>query len=197
MKSSSPLLLKAELLQLNIECPVDTMSYIVDNIRIPCLLYFVKQARRIIDKSRIKTGYKLREGLYHSTNKVLEDFIYVLKKCLPSLLLKNDQSTASGYIFNNRQGGRSKRKISGSREIKAAAKKLSMPAIQSKFQILLYTQLYELRSRFKHIEVSCTTPVMSKFTTNGQTTHNLGDINLTPNQGSRNAMELAFHSVAD
>ncbi|KAL0912747.1 hypothetical protein M5K25_016145 [Dendrobium thyrsiflorum] len=197
MKSSSPLLLKAELLQLNIECPVDTLSYIVDNIRIPYLLYFVKQARRNIDRSRIKSGYKLGEGLYHSKNKVLEDFISVLKKCLPSLLLKNDQSTASGYMFNNRQGGRSKRKISGSRETKAAAKKLSMSAIQSNFQIVPYTQLYELSSRFQHIEASCTTPVMSKFTANGQTTHNWGDINLTPNQGSSNAMELALQSVTD
>ncbi|KAH0469574.1 hypothetical protein IEQ34_001132 [Dendrobium chrysotoxum] len=157
IKSSSPLLLKAELLQLNIECSVDTLSYIVDNIRIPCLLYFVKQARRNIDRSRIKPG----------------------------------------YMFNNRQCGRSKRKISGSRETKAAAKKLSMPAIQANFQIVPYTQLYELSSRFQHIEASCTTPVMSKFTANGQTTLNWGDINLTPNQGSSNAMELALQSVTD
>ncbi|KAH0461614.1 hypothetical protein IEQ34_009189 [Dendrobium chrysotoxum] len=95
------------------------------------------------------------------------------------------------------QCGRSKRKISGSRETKAVAKKLSMPAIQAIFQIVPYTQLYELSSRFQHIEASCTTPVMSKFTANGQTTLNWGDINLTPNQGSSNAMELALQSVTD
>ncbi|XP_020587566.1 transcriptional activator DEMETER-like isoform X2 [Phalaenopsis equestris] len=195
MKSSSPLLLKADLLQLNIESPLASLSYILDNIRIPCLLDFAKQARRNIDKSRTKTGYKLRNGLYYSANKVLDDFMCVFKNFLPNLLLKNDKSTVSGQMFNNKGGGRSKKNISGSKELKATGKRKSMPA--TNFEIVPYTHLCELSSRFQHIEASCTTPMTSNFTANGQKTQTSGDINNTLIQHSSNTMELALQSVVD
>lgn len=196
-KSFSPPLLKIELLQLNADCPVDTLKCIVDNIKIPCLLHFLNQARRYMTKNRFKVGHKLREGLDLSAYGVLEEFICALKKFLPSLLMKYDLSQAAGQMFNNCQGGRSKRNISKSKEPRTTARKTSILNADSNFQIVPNTYFHGLRSRLQGIEFSRTTPMTCNFLINGQISQNLVNTNLTPSQGHINTMQLSIQDVVN
>ncbi|KAK8928994.1 DEMETER-like protein 2 [Platanthera zijinensis] len=195
-KAFSPLLLKEELLQLNIECPVDTLKYIVDNIRIPSLLYIFNQARRSAAGIRSKWGHKLKESLDHSSYEVLEKFMYVLKNLLPSLLLKYDSSRSAGHLINNIQG-RSKRNIRRSKEPRDMSKRSFISNAYSNCQIAPYTHLQELSLRFQRMENSCPTPVTCNFTISRNILRNWKHINIPPSQCCNNTTKLDFQAVLD
>ncbi|PKA55371.1 Transcriptional activator DEMETER [Apostasia shenzhenica] len=193
VKPFMPLLLKEDLLMLNMYSSVDVLNYIVDNISIPCLLNYVfKKRRRKVQK---KGEIKLRASNDHSGNKVLEDLVLVLQKFLPSFNLNYGMLKSAGRERKNVASRRTKaRETIKGNYISTIA--------NNNFQLVSYpywrsvdTTVAGKGYRSQLRDDLKTTFAAKTVTMKGQVARNLDQFDLTANECSSNFTELVLEHV--